>query len=219
MWWVRRALAGAVCLVVAGATVLVASPPSAAAAATVPTPTVLTVNSLPGPVDVDGSASPQFGWQLATGMQVAYQVQLAGSAAELAAGADVWDSGPRASADSSNVRYAGPALDRAAGYFWRVRVWNGRGGRLPEPGSVGLVGARTLRDCAGVDMGRFLADLGAGDLPGGLHGQRHLCHPCRQRFGGVPGEGLRRLLDVAVPWRRRQHLGDPPHRPGAVYGA
>ena len=60
--------------------------------------------------------------------QSAYQILVASSADALQRGvADVWDSGKRASSDSVNIAYAGPALRSRQRCFWSVRVWDAHG--------------------------------------------------------------------------------------------
>jgi alpha-L-rhamnosidase len=74
-------------------------------------------------------ASPTFGWRLeshARGVvQTGYEIQVAESAADLAAETDVWDSDRVTSAESVEAPYAGPHLASGDRYFWRVRVWDG----------------------------------------------------------------------------------------------
>ncbi|HEX4032431.1 MAG TPA: family 78 glycoside hydrolase catalytic domain [Terracidiphilus sp.] len=94
-------------------------------------PAELLVDNLPAPLGID-DPTPSFSWQLrdpARGArQTAYEVQIASSASLLSAGnADVWDSGRVSSAESINIRYAGPALAASTRYFWRVRLWNAAG--------------------------------------------------------------------------------------------
>lgn len=103
--------------------------PGRAAAAPV-TVTGLTVDHMSDPEASDDPA-PSFGWQLQSSgrgvVQTAYEVEVAESAAALAGGADVWDSGRVESSESVETRYAGPALGAKQRYFWRVRVWDGSG--------------------------------------------------------------------------------------------
>ena len=100
--------------------------PAAARAAT-PAPSSLTVGQLSAPVDVENLSAPLLGWHVGGGTQGAYQVQVASSASALTSTPDVWDSGEVASAENSNVAYAGPALTRSSGYYWRVRTWDASG--------------------------------------------------------------------------------------------
>jgi hypothetical protein len=76
--------------------------------------------------------SPVFSWELESPernqAQTAYQIQIAGDPGLLEVGApDVWDSGREKSSRNLFVRYGGRELKPGAEYFWRVRVWNGRG--------------------------------------------------------------------------------------------
>jgi alpha-L-rhamnosidase len=57
--------------------------------------------------------------------QTAYQVWVASSEANLAAGkADLWDSGKLPSDQSVQVKYAGKALTSDSKAFWKVKVWD-----------------------------------------------------------------------------------------------
>ena len=53
--------------------------------------------------------------------------------------ADVWDSGKVTSAQSLNVKYAGPAVKPSTRYWWRVEVWGADGKSLSGERS-GVVG-------------------------------------------------------------------------------
>ena len=98
-----------------------------AVAAGVKTPSGLTVGQLPAPADVGNLTSPLLAWQVPDGRQTAYQVQVAESIPALVSGDRVWDSGRIDSAASTNVPYAGPRLQAAEGYDWRVRTWDRNG--------------------------------------------------------------------------------------------
>lgn len=106
------------------------SVPSATAAGS-EAPSGLTVGQLPAPADVGNLTSPLLAWQVPTARQTAYQVQVAESIPALASGRGVWDSGRVASSGSTNVAYAGRALDAAEGYDWRVRIWDENGDVSP----------------------------------------------------------------------------------------
>ncbi|SEG83471.1 alpha-L-rhamnosidase [Actinacidiphila yanglinensis] len=86
----------------------------------------LTVGGLTAPVDVDPNSTPLLGWKVGAGRQSGYEIEVAATAADLARGHDVWDSGRIASAASGDIAYGGPALGAAAGYAWRVRTWDAR---------------------------------------------------------------------------------------------
>jgi alpha-L-rhamnosidase len=101
--------------------------PQTAAAPGTALPSGLTVEQRTAPADVDDVTAPVLGWQVPSARQAAYQVQVADSRSALAAGRLVWDSGKVASGQSTNVPYAGPALDRGESYHWRVRTWGGDG--------------------------------------------------------------------------------------------
>ena len=71
--------------------------------------------------------APRFGWIVPAcasgggdGTQTAYQIVVA---AADGSGAKVWDSGKVASAESTYVTYAGPALAPATRYSWSVSTW------------------------------------------------------------------------------------------------
>ena len=77
---------------------------------------------------------PRFSWQLSAPKdrrgvrQTAYELRVAPSVAELAAGKKaVWQSGKVASDSSVNVTYAGPALQAQQRYYWQVRAWDNAG--------------------------------------------------------------------------------------------
>jgi hypothetical protein len=98
-------------------------------------------------------AAPTFGWRLESGergvVQSGYEIQVAETADELAAGTDTWDSGRVSSPESVEAPYRGPALVAGHGYVGRVRVWDGNG--IPSAWS----------DPAGWEMG-IGADAGWG---------------------------------------------------------
>lgn len=89
----------------------------------------LSVNHRGDPLGVPVEA-PVLSWQLdgaARGiLQSAWQVQMTTSADGFGS-PNVWDSGRVTGRDSVNVRYTGPPLKGHTRYFWRVRVWDGRG--------------------------------------------------------------------------------------------
>ena len=94
------------------------------------TPVELKVDGVRRPIGLE-SAAPALSWRLrgaGRGLrQTAYRIEVASSAAALAAGrADLWDSGRVASARNLSIAYAGPALISRQRCFWRVRVWDGQ---------------------------------------------------------------------------------------------
>ena len=124
----RTALAGF--LSTATAANLLASTPSA-----LTKPARLTCDSLVTPLGLDDT-KPLFSWQLRDvrdgARQTAYQVQVATTAALLAAGkADLWDSGKVTSDRSVGVAYGGPELVAETRYYWRVHVWDRDGKPYP----------------------------------------------------------------------------------------
>src|SRR3954451_17675604 len=113
-----------------------ASLPSFSQAPAARGPMALRVDNLRTPLGIDDPA-PHFSWQLRDSAQgarqTAYQVDVASSAASLAADkADVWSSGRMGSAQSMNISYHGPALVASKRYFWRVKVWDAAGKLYPQ---------------------------------------------------------------------------------------
>ena len=74
-------------------------------------------------------AAPRFGWQLSGhdgAMQSAYQIEVfttSGKKENM-----VWNSGKVTSDRSQLVPYGGPTLSPMSRYFWRVKVWDEKGG-------------------------------------------------------------------------------------------
>lgn len=69
---------------------------------------------------------PEFGWTVPLGakFQTAYQILVSSNEANINANnGNVWDSGRVASIASTNVEYAGRALEIGKTYFWKVRIW------------------------------------------------------------------------------------------------
>jgi alpha-L-rhamnosidase len=101
-----------------------ASAALAAAAGPAPSVTHLRCEYKVDPLGID-VAQPRLSWQLRSPergvVQSAYRVRVTRG------GRTVWDTGKVASDRSVHVAYAGPALESAARYAWRVRVWDGAG--------------------------------------------------------------------------------------------
>jgi alpha-L-rhamnosidase len=98
-------------------------------------PVHLQVDNLTRPLAID-DATPLFSWQLNDAergaRQAAYRLLVATRAELLTNGnADVWDSGKVTSAQSLNVKYAGPAVKPSSRYWWRVEVWDASGKAFP----------------------------------------------------------------------------------------
>lgn len=98
-------------------------------------PVHLRCEYLQNPLGLD-TPTPQLSWQSDSTernwRQAAYQILVASSSQQLAAGAaDVWDSGKIGSGESVGILYAGPKLVSRRRYFWKVRVWDSQG-RLSE---------------------------------------------------------------------------------------
>ncbi|TAE74754.1 MAG: hypothetical protein EAZ65_02740 [Verrucomicrobia bacterium] len=111
--------------------------------------TDLRCEGLVAPVGVD-LVQPTLGWQLADDThtrgqkQTAYQVLVASTAAQLAAGTgDLWDSGRVDSEQSLHVPYAGAALASRQRAHWKVRVWDKDGNpsawSTPSQWTMGLL--------------------------------------------------------------------------------
>lgn len=87
------------------------------------------------PLGID-ARRPRLGWQLVSPergqRQTAYRVLVASSPGLLQRGeADLWDSGRVASAQSSQVHYAGGPLNARQQVFWKVQIWD-QDGRAAE---------------------------------------------------------------------------------------
>ncbi len=87
------------------------------------------------PIGID-IRKPRLSWQIQSDRrgtaQSAYQIQVAATAADLQAGHNLlWDTGKVNSSESTQVVYEGSALKSAQRYYWRVRVWDGRGDASP----------------------------------------------------------------------------------------
>ena len=80
------------------------------------------------PLGIDTKA-PRLSWQLQSdrrgARQTAYQIRVAGTPMDLAAGRDLlWDTGQVATDRSVHVPYAGPSLHSGQTCYWQVRVWD-----------------------------------------------------------------------------------------------
>jgi alpha-L-rhamnosidase len=106
-----------------------ASAAGAAASAAQLTVSGLETDALVAPVGI-ADLTPSLSWIDTTSVngavQTGYEIQAASSAAELAAGQLLWDSGHVLSA-AQNARYAGTALASRSFVTWQVRVWDANG--------------------------------------------------------------------------------------------
>ena len=94
-------------------------------------PVRLRCEYLENPLGLD-CPKPRFFWELQAGqrdqMQSAYRIVVADSEEALIESKAVqWDSGKVKSGESIQIEYAGSALQSSVRYFWKVRVWDGKG--------------------------------------------------------------------------------------------
>ena len=117
-------------LLMLSATVSAAHPPSASASCGF-RPAKLRTNNLVNPLGTP-TATPRLSWQLASSTapaqrglaQSAYQIKCS---SKPGGGADLWDSGKVASAESLQIPYAGKALKSSQTVHWSVSVWDASG--------------------------------------------------------------------------------------------
>ncbi|TAN17596.1 MAG: alpha-L-rhamnosidase [Chitinophagaceae bacterium] len=92
----------------------------------------LRCQSLKDPIGI-GEAFPGFSWKLSSSeksvIQTAYQVVVASSIERLDHDPDLWNSGKIFSNKSTFIHYAGKALQSAAKYYWKVKVWTNKQGK------------------------------------------------------------------------------------------
>ncbi|MFP5231118.1 MAG: alpha-L-rhamnosidase N-terminal domain-containing protein [Acidobacteriota bacterium] len=98
-----------------------------------PAPAELLVNGVPAPLAIDKS-DIRFSWLIPPAgrgqVQAAYRVLVASSPQLLGQGhGDLWDSGRVISAQSAAVVYQGHPLTVYSSYWWKVCIWDDRGGR------------------------------------------------------------------------------------------
>jgi alpha-L-rhamnosidase len=111
-------------------------------------PLTLRTEYLVDPLSIDARI-PRLSWILdasaARGVtQTAYQIEVASTAANLAADkADLWNSGETASSHQNQIEYQGAPLRSRQQAFWKVRIWDQAGGRSdwskPATWSMGLL--------------------------------------------------------------------------------
>jgi alpha-L-rhamnosidase len=94
-------------------------------------PAGLLVNGVSNPLAIDRDAT-RFTWMSADAVrgerQIAYQLLVASSSKNLAAGkGDYWDSGKVVSDRSASVEYDGKPLPSATRFWWKVRIWDQEG--------------------------------------------------------------------------------------------
>ena len=94
-------------------------------------PTELKTEYLVNPIGID-TGTPRFSWICSDSdrgsAQTAYEIIVASTLANINSNVgDQWDSGKVSSAQQNGVKYAGTALVRRTGYWWKVRVWDNNG--------------------------------------------------------------------------------------------
>jgi alpha-L-rhamnosidase len=91
-------------------------------------PTALRCEYLVNPMGID-MPKPRFFWVLEYPergqVQSAYQIIV--STDPKAAAGDIWDSGKAASSKSTQIAFAGKALESGKSYFWKARTWDRQG--------------------------------------------------------------------------------------------
>lgn len=98
-------------------------------------PIRLRTESLAEPLGID-VPRPRFSWENSVeergDAQTAYRILCSRDSAALAAGrGDLWDSGRVEDGRCYEALYGGPALRGSTRYWWKVRVWDGRGKEGP----------------------------------------------------------------------------------------
>lgn len=103
---------------------------STAAAAPALSPSELKTNRLAQPLGI-GDSTPDFSWTLSgagrAAQQSAYEIRVAATAAQLASGPYLWQSGKVASDKANDVVYGGDPLPSRQAAAWQVRVWDAGG--------------------------------------------------------------------------------------------
>ncbi len=131
---------------------------SSAAAAQVKV-TALTTERQTNPLGID-ARNPRFGWRLTSTAKGQLQGRYQITVGTTPGGKDVWDSGPTASAQSTDISYGGSPLAPNRTYFWRVRIWDAQG----RPSAYSPV----ARFDTGLDAWQagFIGDPGTANLEG-----------------------------------------------------
>ncbi|MEU5645349.1 family 78 glycoside hydrolase catalytic domain [Streptomyces milbemycinicus] len=184
----RRHMLGIMTAAAAGASLPLATAPSARAAGATTTgghgsaPVDLRINSRIQPLGTQ--TAPTFGWVPPVDRQTAYEIQVGTAPGQ----ADVWHSGKVAGSHSVDVAYGGGALRSEQPYFWRVRTWDEMGapGRWSEPAKweTGLL--RGEKDWSGA--------LWIGGRQPQDHDWKDLTATVVFRGGADPASGLSLLL-------------------------
>jgi alpha-L-rhamnosidase len=133
----RIRIHGAITATLLAVTALLALAPRASAQSA--KPVKLQCESLSTPLGMD-TQQPLLSWQVldsrSGARQTAYQVLVSSSAENLASGkADIWDSGRVQSAESTSIRYLGPALAPSKRYYWQVVIWD-QDGKASLPSGI-----------------------------------------------------------------------------------
>lgn len=117
------------------------------------------------PIGVDDVA-PRLSWQVTMSRgwsQAAYQIRAARTAAELATGPYLWDSGKVRSDIQNDVPWAGTALRSREAVAWQVRTWSTRGDATawshPATWEMGLLARGDWGDAVWIEYpGRSVSD-------------------------------------------------------------
>ncbi|QNA86136.1 family 78 glycoside hydrolase catalytic domain [Sphingomonas sp. So64.6b] len=95
-------------------------------AATAEAPDALRVEYSAAPLGLDEPA-PRLSWHSPVARQSAYRIRVGESADALTGDRALWDSGKVTSSASTQIAYAGPALESGKRYVWQVQTWDEAG--------------------------------------------------------------------------------------------
>lgn len=127
----------------------------------------LRCENLINPIGID-NASPRFSWKIQSDspmQQQYYEIQVASDSLQLTKNkADLWNSAKVQTSASVMVSYKGKELKSRMLCYWRIRVWNERGGESPwssiQRFAIGILEDDKLKgDYIGLSMGDVRAPL------------------------------------------------------------
>jgi PGF-pre-PGF domain-containing protein len=102
--------------------------------------------------------TPEFSWTFSdpdvNDTQGAYQILVGTSAGD----SDMWNSGKVTSSSSTNISYAGSALDWNTTYYWRVKTWDDHNGEGPYCENQTFVSST-------LPVANFMANVTSGTVP------------------------------------------------------